>query len=173
MVRAARAADADFARARAAADATGAQPSRVSPSPLPAPSQRSLAVRPMPSTLPAHMPAMLAPTPPVPPSIVPVGGLDVRAMPFQPCAAHVSVEMAIGIFRAELMALASAWRPSEQPRRTGGRQRRAARERGRSRPVCFVGPAQAARRFEEAATARGWLAIDGSDTEYMSAEEGE
>ena len=81
--------------------------------------------------------------------------------------------MAVGLIRAELQAFARVWRPSEQPRRTGGRQRRAARLRGRSWRVCYVGPVQASQRFEAAPTARAWLAADGSDSEYMSAEEGE
>ena len=148
MVRAARAADERYARVRAEAAAKRVQPPRSAPASPPA--------------------SML----PEPPPLVLAEGLDGRALPLQPGAAH-GVAMAVGLVRAELLAIARMWRPPEQPRRTGGRQRRAARLRGRSRRLCYVGPAQAAQRFEAAATARGWLAVDGSESEYMSAEEGE
>ena len=81
--------------------------------------------------------------------------------------------MAVGLVRAELHAFARALKAPERPRRTGGRQRRAARLRGRCFRECFVGSERAAQRFEERAAARGWLAVDdegGSD--YYSAEEG-
>ena len=60
-----------------------------------------------------------------------------------------------------------------QPRRSGGRQRRAARWRGRRVRECYVGAVQAAERFEERAEMHGWFTSDGSgsDSDYYSAVE--
>ena len=101
--------------------------------------------------------------------------LDARAPPFFPSVAHASVAMAISFMRAELHAVARLWAAGSemQPRRSGGRQRRAARWRGRRVRECYVGAVQAAERFEERAEMHGWFTSDGSgsDSDYYSAVE--
>ena len=102
-------------------------------------------------------------------------GLDVRAPPFYPSVAHASVAQAVGAFRAELQAwMALRAVPVTWPTRSGGRQRRAARRRRRATRVCYVGGAEAERRFMARAEARGWLMEEEADeSDYFSAEEGE
>jgi len=143
-------------------------PSSPAPPP-PSPCSPEPPLRPMPPS---------PPSPPSPVSVEGVRGLDVCAPPFVPGAAYAGAAyagaaMAVGLVRAELHALTRVWRAPAQPRRTGGRQRRAARLRGRRWPACYVGPAQAAQRFGERAAAHGWLTDAGSDTEYYSAEDGD
>ena len=100
--------------------------------------------------------------------------LDVRAPPFYPSVAHASVAQAFSILRVELHAVARASRttPLAAPRRTGGRQRRRARRRGRPVRECYVGAEQAASRFEARAEAWGWLVDGDGGSDYYSAEEG-
>ena len=99
-------------------------------------------------------------------------GLSARAPPFFPWVSNATVAAAVGVIRAELRALARTLAAPERPRRTGGRQRRVARLRGRHFRECYVGSVQAGRRFEERAAARGWLEDDEGGSDYFSAEEG-